>query len=62
MITIEEAKKILADDTMSDQEVEAALNGLQLLVEIVFDHWSEERNISKVLSTVENNYHENKEE
>ncbi len=38
-----EAKEILQDDTMSDQEVEMTIGGLQLLTELIFDHWTNER-------------------
>lgn len=43
MISVEDAKKILQDDTLSDQDVETAINGLQLLAELIFDHWTNER-------------------
>ncbi len=47
-MTIKEAREILQDNTMSDAEVEAAISGLQLLVEVVFDHWSEEKKLKAV--------------
>ena len=49
MITLKEAKRILGDDTMSDKEVEAIVNELQLWVELAFDNWIEERNKLKEL-------------
>jgi len=38
MITLEEAKAILKDDTMSDEEIYAVIKELQLLVELAFDN------------------------
>ena len=49
MITTEEARRILENDMMSDQEVEATISGLQLLAELVFDHWTNERASEKTL-------------
>ncbi|MFA6397506.1 MAG: hypothetical protein WDK96_01500 [Candidatus Paceibacterota bacterium] len=43
MISVDDAKRILQDDSMSDQEVETAISDLQLLAELIFDHWTNEK-------------------
>ena len=43
MISVEKAKSILQDDTMSDQEVEKIIAELQNLTELVYDKWISEK-------------------
>lgn len=42
-MSVEEAKKLLNDPTLSDEEVAKALSGMTQLVELIFDHWQEKR-------------------
>ena len=43
MISVEEARLILQDEQMNDQDIQETLNSLQLLVELMFDGWLEEQ-------------------
>ncbi len=47
MISIEEARSILGDDQMSDQEIQETINSLQLLVELMYDKWLGEQKAKK---------------
>jgi len=44
MISVEEAREILNDKQLKDQEIEQTINSLQLLVELMYDKWFEEQN------------------
>ena len=41
--TIEEAREILKDKTLTDDQLTEIINSLQLLVELMFDGWTEEQ-------------------
>ena len=43
MISIEEARSILQDPKMSDEEIKKTIDSLQLLVELMFDKWQGEK-------------------
>lgn len=43
VISVEEAKLILQDDQMTDRDVQETINSLQLLVELMYDGWLEEK-------------------
>ncbi|KKS05159.1 MAG: hypothetical protein UU58_C0001G0019 [Candidatus Nomurabacteria bacterium GW2011_GWA2_41_25] len=43
MISFEEARLILQDEQMNDQDIQETINSLQLLVELMFDRWLEEQ-------------------
>jgi len=43
MISVEEARIILQDKQLKDQEIEQTINSLQLLVELMYDKWLEEQ-------------------
>ena len=43
MISVEEARVILQDKQLKDQEIEQTINSLQLLVELMYDKWLEEQ-------------------
>lgn len=47
MISTEEARKILQDDKISDEEIDTTVNGLELLAELIFDHWTNQRRDKK---------------
>ena len=40
MISIKEARAILQDDQMADEDIQEIINSLQLLVELMFDKWT----------------------
>lgn len=46
MLTIEEAKRLLDDDTLSDEEVAEIRDAVQILGEIIFEQWLCERKAS----------------
>ncbi len=50
VISVEEAKLILQDDQMTDQDVQETINSLQLLVELMYDGWLAEKKITKILN------------
>lgn len=43
MISVDEAREILRDKQISDLEIQKYINELQLLVELMFDKWTEEQ-------------------
>ncbi|MEK7089138.1 MAG: hypothetical protein AAB913_03350 [Patescibacteria group bacterium] len=43
MISVEEARLILQDEQMNEQDIQETINSLQLLVELMFDKWLEEQ-------------------
>lgn len=43
MLTIEEARRLLDDDTLSDEEVAEIRDAVQILGEIIFEQWLSER-------------------
>lgn len=43
MISVEEAREILDDKQLKDQEIEQTINSLQLLVELMYDKWLAEQ-------------------
>lgn len=45
MLTIEEAKRLLDDDTLSDEEVAEIRDAVQILGEIIFEQWLSERRV-----------------
>jgi hypothetical protein len=47
MISIERAKELLDDPSLSDVQVEQIRDEFQSLVEIIFDKWKEERRQEK---------------
>ena len=49
MISVEDARIILADDRMSDGDVKETIDTLQLLVELMFDKWLAEQKAKKVV-------------
>ena len=46
MISVEEAREILDDKQLKDQEIEQTINSLQLLVELMYDKWLEEQRLN----------------
>ena len=48
MLSVEEMRKALNDDTLSDKEVEKIRDEMRTLVEIIFDKWLEERRSKKL--------------
>ena len=50
MISVEEAKLILKDNQMTDEDVQETINSLQLLVELMYDNQLEEaKQLQKVI-------------
>ena len=49
MISEERMKKILNDESLSDQEVKQIRDGLYNLAEIIFEKWQGERKNKKLL-------------
>ena len=50
MISIEEARLILKDNQMTDEDVQETINSLQLLVELMYDNQLEEaKQLQKVI-------------
>jgi len=43
MLSVERVKELLTDPGLSDAEVEQIRDEFQILVEIIFEKWSEER-------------------
>jgi len=43
MIPVDEAREILGDKQISDLEIQNYINELQLLVELMYDKWTEEQ-------------------
>ena len=44
MISVEEARLILQDEQMNEQDIQETINSLQLLVELMFDKWKTKSN------------------
>lgn len=49
MITIERAKELLDDSTLSDEQVREIRDDFQVLVDIIFEQWQKERRLKKCL-------------
>lgn len=47
MISVEEARLILQDEQMNEQDIQETINSLQLLVELMYDKWIEEQKSKK---------------
>jgi hypothetical protein len=48
VISVEEMKIILADDTLSDDEVKEIRDGLRALAEVIFEKWQQDTKNKKV--------------
>lgn len=48
MISVEKAKKILNDSTLSEKEITEIRDNLRFLAEIIFEKWQNEKEIKKV--------------
>jgi len=45
MLTIEETRRLLGDDTLTDTEVTEIRDSFRILGEIIFEQWLSERNV-----------------